>query len=109
MKEKLYYTQLDVLKFLCCIGVVAIHTRPFAYYPLVEQHWVNRHLPVWVGLLLFAAMSFTPLILTLAGLPTEFGFFQLGLSVLVAPLPLQIGYMASRGQLRCMAIGGGSC
>lgn len=28
---KLYYPRLDFLKFLCCVGVVAIHTKPFFF------------------------------------------------------------------------------
>ena len=28
---KLYYPRLDLLKFLCCVGVVSIHTKPHFY------------------------------------------------------------------------------
>jgi len=29
--KKVYYPRLDLLKFLCCVGVVSIHTKPFLY------------------------------------------------------------------------------
>lgn len=33
MKSKFYYPYLDLLKFICCIGVVTIHTKPYFYWP----------------------------------------------------------------------------
>lgn len=30
---KAYYPYLDLLKFLCCVGIVAIHTQPHYYMP----------------------------------------------------------------------------
>lgn len=203
--EKLYYPKLDILKFLCCIGVVTIHTKPFYYYPSIEPVWaniqtlcvplffvvssfllwgklsfkneedknvlrhfvgrlvilyfvwtvvmlpvwlpdyikqnpdmmwlkmlplklilgapngswfvvnliygtllcyyVNKRLPMWVGVLLFTAMYLTPYVLRINGIQTQFGIFNLSLSLFIAPLPLQIGYMASRQLLSKYSMG----
>ena len=31
MKQKKYFPYLDLLKFVCCIGIVGIHTWPLYY------------------------------------------------------------------------------
>lgn len=41
METKVYYPRLDILKFVCCIGVVTIHTRPFVNWPQTETYWNN--------------------------------------------------------------------
>ena len=39
--QKKYYPYLDLLKYICCIGIVGIHTWPFYYAaePLVNHHY----------------------------------------------------------------------
>lgn len=36
-----HYPWLDVLKYLCSIGIVSIHTQPFVDYPDIGQHYLN--------------------------------------------------------------------
>ncbi len=37
LRQKQYYPYLDLLKFICCIGIVAIHTRPFYYVSQLDR------------------------------------------------------------------------
>ena len=40
--QKKYYPYLDLLKFICCIGIVGIHTWPFYYAAEPLRDWFER-------------------------------------------------------------------
>lgn len=46
-RQQTYYPYLDLLKFVCCIGVVAIHTRPHHYMP----DWIENVVSTMLNLL----------------------------------------------------------
>lgn len=45
---KTYYPHLDLLKFICCIGIVCQHTKPFEYIPILAR-WIERLQPSFVA------------------------------------------------------------
>lgn len=47
-RQQTYYPYLDLLKFVCCIGVVAIHTRPHQYMPERIENMVSTMLNLLV-------------------------------------------------------------
>ena len=49
--QKKYYPYLDLLKFICCIGIVGIHTWPFYYAAEPLRYWFGRLCPVFVSIL----------------------------------------------------------
>lgn len=40
-KSTNYYPYLDLLKFICCIGIVAIHINPFSSSPVANSYFSN--------------------------------------------------------------------
>ena len=48
--QKKYYPYLDLLKFICCIGIVGIHTWPFYYAAEPLRDWFGRLCPVFVSI-----------------------------------------------------------
>lgn len=48
--QKKYYPYLDLLKFICCIGIVGIHTWPFYYAAGSLRDWFGRLCPVFVSI-----------------------------------------------------------
>lgn len=48
--QKKYYPYLDLLKFICCIGIVGIHTWPFYYAAGPLRDWFGRLCPVFVSI-----------------------------------------------------------
>ena len=48
--EKKYYPNLDLLKFICCIGIVGIHTLPFYYAIEPFKAWFDGLSPVFVSI-----------------------------------------------------------
>ena len=48
--EKKYYPYLDLLKFICCIGIVGIHTWPFYYAAEPLKDWFGRLCPAFVSI-----------------------------------------------------------
>lgn len=39
MTKKTYYPYFDLLKFICCIGIVAIHINPFSQMPVANDYF----------------------------------------------------------------------
>ncbi len=48
MGQKVYYPYLDLLKFVCCVGVVAIHTQPAFFMPNFVKQSVEAELVMMV-------------------------------------------------------------
>lgn len=48
--QKKYYPYLDLLKFICCIGIVGIHTWLFYYAAELLRDWFGRLCPVFVSI-----------------------------------------------------------
>lgn len=48
--QKTYYPYLDLLKFICCIGIVGIHTWPFYYATESLKDWYVKLCPVFVSI-----------------------------------------------------------
>lgn len=46
--QKKYYPYLDLLKFVCCIGIVGIHTCPLFYAVEPLKDWYEKLCPVSV-------------------------------------------------------------
>ena len=40
--QKKYYPYLDLLKFICCIGIVGIHTWPLFYAVEPLKDWYEK-------------------------------------------------------------------
>lgn len=51
-----YYPYLDLLKFLCCIGIVSIHTEPFHYIPFWNDYFIKLQ-PVFVAIFFIVSSS----------------------------------------------------
>lgn len=51
-----YFPYLDLLKFLCCIGIVCIHTEPFHYIPVCEEYFIKLQ-PVFVSIFFIISSS----------------------------------------------------
>lgn len=48
--QKKYYPYLDLLKFICCMGIVGIHTWPFYYAAEPLKIWFGGMCPVFVSI-----------------------------------------------------------
>ncbi len=48
--QKKYYPYLDLLKFVCCIGIVGIHTWPLFYAVEPLKDWYEKLCPVFVSI-----------------------------------------------------------
>lgn len=48
--QKKYYPYLDLLKFICCIGIVGIHTWPFYYAAEPLKEWFGGLCPAFVSI-----------------------------------------------------------
>ena len=48
--QKKYYPYLDLLKFICCIGIVGIHTWPLFYAVEPLKDWYEKLCPVFVSI-----------------------------------------------------------
>lgn len=48
--QKKYYPYLDLLKFVCCIGIVGIHTWPFYYAAEPLKDWYEKLCPTFVSI-----------------------------------------------------------
>lgn len=48
--QKTYYPYLDFLKFVCCIGIVGIHTWPLYYAAEPLKEWYQKICPAFVSI-----------------------------------------------------------
>lgn len=48
--QKKYYPYLDLLKFICCIGIVGIHTWPFYHAAKPLKDWFGGLCPAFVSI-----------------------------------------------------------
>lgn len=88
-----HYPWVDVLKFVCCVGVVAVHARPFEYLPAVRVcvgHFFTAFIAVFF--ILSALLLGTKLRFDATGKPVLLKFCKrlavlyLSWTVLLAPL-----------------------
>jgi len=50
MNQKKYFPYLDLLKFVCCIGIVGIHTWPLYYAAEPLRDWYMKICPTFVSI-----------------------------------------------------------
>ena len=56
--QKKYYPYLDLLKFVCCIGIVGIHTWPLFYAVEPLKDWYEKLCPVFVSIFFVVSSMF---------------------------------------------------